>query len=941
MYHKYDKSNWKVRKALYETYNHKCACCGDTILPKNMHIDHIYAEKNQIPIDEDFISYINKLFSNGFSINSLENYRPTCQNCNLSKNNRNFNQLVTLQSILDKAYGLGPNVDTLIKSYTDSMSFDDYEPDYLYWKKIDFKNQKNISDAIYGSRLDECHVISCPDLGQVDEIANRLKNVDYVVISSEPGCGKSLTIHKCAYEYYKQGWTIYKFNHMSFDGDIYIPPLINTDKELLIVDDAQKLLEYKILNLVNQSNINCKILLAFTDTASSIDIFREPIRITKKDAVNNMYTFYLKNKKDILPIVMNINKDIGIDSMSLSYERVLEECKKQDKPWMFNYILRGGWKNETANYQSVYNINHISFLIASIAFNQIVQLDDCSNINHINIFYNKYKIKWNEQHLKILFKKKIIASMDDLRIIHLNSAINLLYAFYKYSTVEDKKIFVEYMNDYINNNKISYQGLLLLFNISFSYGDLKYYFFNDKVIDYCLNHILEITEDAEKGYSLYLLERIDIIDKKKVNDFIINNIRFFSLWLSYPTDKTVYCFSHFINGIINMHDDTIYQLGANVDFEQIFNCFKISDSDSFYFWCDLFNRLVFSLKNEEWFEKFTNELYVITKNMNNVPIISYICGLAKLIHFDEKYINLIHIRKNEIKDSFLYDFNESLDLFRGDNPLVLFGYSSFGHISISENSRNIANEILDMIPIDHFINYISNSEPRDWLTIEAVGQILNEYKRIEYKLVVDALDFNKLSISSHDLWENSSHDLIYLIIFMGMGNPKLTSDFIISNIYLIKKMDLIILSYIPDRIVSCIENGIYIEFFSGHNTGLLYEMLSYYLNNNMLNTILYLVKDDFIKKINNLCILDFDSSDFENFKSFNDVLLLIESKNKSFLSDSLFGIKYSQIHKIKQNMDKDSRLNNDIKGQFNIFVNLLSKYTNEDLFKLLYELDIN
>ena len=83
MYHKYDKSNWKVRKALYETYKHQCACCGYPMLPKNMHVDHIYAVNNEISVDNDYISYINQLFSQGFEIDSLENYRPTCQNCNL------------------------------------------------------------------------------------------------------------------------------------------------------------------------------------------------------------------------------------------------------------------------------------------------------------------------------------------------------------------------------------------------------------------------------------------------------------------------------------------------------------------------------------------------------------------------------------------------------------------------------------------------------------------------------------------------------------------------------------------------------------------------------------------------------------------------------------------------------------------------------------------
>lgn len=509
-------------------------------------------------------------------------------------------------------------------------------------------------------------------------------NVDYVVVSSEAGCGKSLTIHKCAYAYYKQGWSIYKFNHIDIDGVFNVPPLINNDKELLIVDDAQKVPEYKLLNLVSQSNNNCKIILAFTDTTSSIELFREPIRMTKKDAVNNMYSFYLQNKKDIFPIVKNINKDIGNQSMSISYEKILEECKKQDRPWMFNYVLRGGWKTEKENYQSVYHINHMSFLVASIAFNQIVLLDECSDLDSINKFYEKDKIKWSTKNLEILIKKKIIISIDELRIIHLKSAINLLYSFYMCSTLDEKKLFAEYMIDFLNSNNISFQGLLWLFNMSFNYDNLKYYLFNHDVINYCLSHMLNTTEDIEKGFYLYLLERIEIINKQRVKKFIEDNLECFSSWLSSPSDKTVYCFSQFVNGIINMRDDTIYRLKEFINFEKIYNCFKKSDPNYFYSWCVFFNRIVFSIKNEKARKEYSESLYVIIENINSVPIVSFICGLAELIHFDEKFLELIPLRKDELKNAFINNFNDSLDVFRGDAPLTIFGYSSIGKIDITE-----------------------------------------------------------------------------------------------------------------------------------------------------------------------------------------------------------------------------------------------------------------
>lgn len=90
MYHRYSKSDPLVRKALYEAYSNKCAYCGDLIQPKNMHVDHILATKAKKEDDIEFNRYIDELMKDGFIIDSIENYRPSCASCNLTKSNRNF-----------------------------------------------------------------------------------------------------------------------------------------------------------------------------------------------------------------------------------------------------------------------------------------------------------------------------------------------------------------------------------------------------------------------------------------------------------------------------------------------------------------------------------------------------------------------------------------------------------------------------------------------------------------------------------------------------------------------------------------------------------------------------------------------------------------------------------------------------------------------------------
>ena len=90
MYHPFSKNDPLVRKALYEAYSKKCAYCGDLIQPKNMHIDHILATNAKKENDIKFNRYIDELMSDGFLLDSLENYRPSCASCNLKKNNENF-----------------------------------------------------------------------------------------------------------------------------------------------------------------------------------------------------------------------------------------------------------------------------------------------------------------------------------------------------------------------------------------------------------------------------------------------------------------------------------------------------------------------------------------------------------------------------------------------------------------------------------------------------------------------------------------------------------------------------------------------------------------------------------------------------------------------------------------------------------------------------------
>ena len=375
MYHLYPKDNPFVRKALYEAYSRKCAYCGDLLQPKNMHVDHILATNAKKSEDSDLNQYIDELNSNGFVLDSVENYRPSCAACNLKKNNRNFN-VGTLRFYHEEAQSKLVKVLSLISKYDkNNASFDAFDPDYDYWEKVDFSYQKDISDAIAGYRLQPFHTCACPRLAQVEEIKKRLNVVDYVIVDGEPGCGKSISVYQAAFDLSEQGYTVYRYINKNPENTFFLPQ--SSEKNyLIIIDDAQNLPQFSLEQIISQSQKHTKVILAFTQLEKYTCLYSEPIRITNFDAVKTIAQNYTKRKQEILPIVQKFDSSVGDGMMDTSFEGRIENAAIQNTPWLFNYTLRGGWSTTNERFQSVYKHNKCGLLSAIIALFQVLKMDN-------------------------------------------------------------------------------------------------------------------------------------------------------------------------------------------------------------------------------------------------------------------------------------------------------------------------------------------------------------------------------------------------------------------------------------------------------------------------------------------------------------------------------------------------------------------------------------
>lgn len=77
-----------LKRALWETYKHKCLYCGKELMSKEMQIDHIWPQNEQEKfLDEELKMLKEELILRGFVEDTLENFAVSCTDCNRKKGN--------------------------------------------------------------------------------------------------------------------------------------------------------------------------------------------------------------------------------------------------------------------------------------------------------------------------------------------------------------------------------------------------------------------------------------------------------------------------------------------------------------------------------------------------------------------------------------------------------------------------------------------------------------------------------------------------------------------------------------------------------------------------------------------------------------------------------------------------------------------------------------
>lgn len=934
MYHPYSKDNPFVRKALYETYSKKCVYCGDLIQPKNMHVDHILATNAKTSDDDELNQYIDELMSDGFVLDSIENYHPSCASCNIKKSNKNFT-VASLRFYHNEAKDKSSKVLKKIEQFKDQeVSFAYFDPDYDYWEQIDFSCQKDISEAIAGYRLQPYHVCACPRLAQVEEIKKRLDIVDYVIVEGEPGCGKSISVYQAAFDLSTQGYTVYRYINKNTESTVFIPQS-NDKKHLIIIDDAQNLPHFLLEQILSQSQKQSKIILAYTQLNTNESLCSEPIRITNYDAVKAIAQDYKERKQEILPIVQKFDGFVGDGIADTPFERRIKNAATQNTPWLFNYTLRGGWNTTNEQFQKVYNHNNCGLLSMVIALFQILKMDNTVDFKWLQTYVQKFDktISWTENDLAYLIKNKLVASTDDVRIVHIESAKSIIRSFYRLADEQKKQLICKILEDGYKNQIFTEQGLLWLQSATFSSEYfLREEIFTESLLDSVFEDLDVITDEEQRGYISYFLERMFSLRREKNGrHYFQQNKHIFTCWISKPTSKNAYAYSQLLNTLNNERDDSLKCFVSQISIASLIRNFSDSSIEDIYVWCKLLRKLAYAYDESERIkfgellkEPLTIKSQVVT--VKNVDTFYY--SMSEIFHlYPDLILELLTNNINKFQEFCSSNPREAIEVLGFHFIDYVCGLSHFSLRKPTKQQREFSKKFVNALPILPIADFISHSLPRDWHAIYDIGRLLYRENKKIYSKIVKAIDYDVLTKGTTLLWRKTNDSLHLLFCFIAYGELTCGQQFFETNKNKIEELGLAFIGILPEQSIALFEKGVKLRLFEKYWDNEIFFALKelHNISESKYKEILEHEVPQLAAKINEFCILDF----CEKGKTLYDILAYIKETHPNIIPKLIPLLDFSKIKKEKQQMLKDDRCGRRCKKHFQDMLDILIEFAEE------------
>lgn len=764
------------------------------------------------------------------------------------------------------------------------------------WEEVLFDEERDITDAIRGNKLFPYNVKSCPELPILSKLKEDIELTNYSIIRGVSGSGKSITAYQLAYYYFNKGYRVFKYINNNDSFDYNFKDLVN-DKSVFIIDDLQNITNIYIDKIIAKTSENVKFICTITD---DINVDVESTYISSTESIQAIKKAYLKSKDEIYKIVHKIDKDIEDKYLSETLESRLDKAEKDaSSPWMFNYILRGGWNTAKNDYFRLKERNRADWLMIFLAMKQIALLDKSVGFNELNKILNfiDYDSKWIADSLKYMLKNKIIVEENNkYRCTHIKYASLIINKISHDLIKEEKDILIKIIHSIILDNNISLQGISWLLN-EFRFHDIWYYqeyLITKEVWNNLKIRCFSPKNDIEIRNSCLLLDTLIRFYPNIKQQIFDEKIDLIVKWIEQINYTTGYALHNLVNELLDYNNNNSANnllLKNNINFEKI--AFQINNSNHKdlgaigYF----LNRL-FIFQENEWKKKITDNLdyELLIEKINEKKFEVDIWGISvfnsSLFFLDNDKGKYLY---DNIENIYTYNFNKDpLHTYEAlDDELLwmFFGYSYFSEKKPKKEFRLRAKKLVSSINAKMLASKICESNRHDWERYARLIDWINKVDKNITKQIVKNIDYETLNINLEKYWKEPPCEMRLLLISLAESsrNKEPIKSWIENNIDKIETADPLLVYINPNVATKCYEKKLKIDIF-GHNDS--DELASYMLN--MLEEINHSITIEAIKqslpkiisKIESIC----PYIGFNDLEIFN-LISLISKIDKSLLKE--------------------------------------------------------
>ena len=777
--------------------------------------------------------------------------------------------------------------------------------------QVTFKNQRGIGAAIAGERLGSSDVIACPRLPQISLAKNKLHSSHSVILTGSAGCGKSITCYQIAYDYLIDGWEVLRINEKQPISDDLLLSLNSLNfKTVVLIEDAHIWPLNEIKRLCDCANNRLKIIISRTESVNEIS---NDIRISNLQAIQVMQDYYLTHENEVQNIVKEYDKTIGNSYFDEDIVNRINSAANQDTPWLFNFVLRGGWNQIKHEISVCRELDRADYLYVIISACQIVSLDASVPIESLYEYskhFNKPR-NWVDKSIKYLNKRKMILVETGIRCLHINCASNALIYYMRYANKEDHNQFLTVLKALITRNETPLLGISWILHTQ----EMSHYgrrLINDSVwkaiVARCLSN--ETTEKRDAAFVLNVLARYrkqadlePYFDRVSV---LINNI----------DNTSAFALGTYINDVYNEDKALFERLLKKIS--PNFISVRLNDStiDGLYGWGHFLSRLALS-KNTSWktellthIDQNRMEHLVQSVTFNNAGKLSEF--LLGCISINKEFgYKLFKLSIDFICQAFCH---APLLTWKEIHDRIIWLALGYGPFDVKPNALqiNFAKQLVNELSITKIAEELSQTRQREWEPYAKFLLWIYQVDKEKYHNIVSSIDITKLNENTLGLWENPPRELRLLIVTLAANNRVKT--WLESHQSEIKIIDPLIGQIVPKVALDVFSRGGYIDF-CGHNgndwnaSARLINQLSK-INKDMTIDVIRQNLPNLIKGINNLWDIDCEENQLirllDNIFKINPELIRIifeslnlEECNKSWLR-TIESKKRSSIKTVKK-----------------------------------------